>query len=1174
MRAALFVLALAAPAFAAAPATPGLAPRALAVLEAHCHKCHGKDGSVEGGLNFILDREKLVARRKIVPGDPAASPLLKRVLSGRMPPATEKHRPSPAEVAALREWIAAGAPALTPKREPVLISEARVQEWVLSDLETLPRRERRFTRYFSLVPLANAGAGPDELRTQAKALTKLLNSLSWHPRIRIPEAVGPGGLLLRIDLRDLVWDSALWNRVLLDYPYGVVVDTAVSRAVLVNTATRLPVVRADWFVATASRAPMYYDLLQMPGNLGDLEKQLRVDSALNIQQERVARAGFNGSGVSRNNRVLERHDAMNGAYWRSYDFEAVPQNLIERNLLLPDRRNIFAYPLGPGLGDAGFQHAGGEAIFNLPNGLQAYYLVNANNQRINKGPTEIVSDARRPDRAVEAGLSCMHCHATGILPKDDQIAPHVRKNRKAFARRDADLAEALYVPPAKMRKLMEEDAKRHRDAVEKTGNKATAAEVVLAMTLRHEADVDLATLAAEVGVKPEELSPKLTATENLSRNLGALKVAGATVSRQVVVQAFGDLVKELRLGVVFQPGVGGENLPDGTGEADPLEALSSPANAAAFTPDRKLCVVASNDRSVRIIDVQTGRDLRRCVGHTASVWAVAVSPDGTQILSGGKDGTVRLWEVETARELAKLEGHLDLVSAVAFSPDGKKALSASYDGEVILWDLARQQKDAGFAQPGAVPYPHAADISADGKTFLVSSEKHVLVMEPNGRLRMKVTCHHGWVTSARFVGNKVLSTADDGSARLWDAVTGKEERALVGHTGPVLSATMGDAGVLTCGADATLRLWEGKPSPRIFRKHEAGVVAAVFSANERFTLSVSRDAVVHPWAIGKGKTVPPPPVTTEKPPDEIKERPALRPEATFPVGGNVGRLLLTPDGKWLFYLDRTSGKVGRLDAPLMRRATFPPIEADEIELHPEGGLAVLHGGKLRRVTSVAQHPPTDAPRGWSLAAGGNNLFVGEDAEEWGDVFAYPAEGKPSKIGTAWRRSSLKSFADGKSLFVSSNGVVPGTFERWTLQPRSDAAVTKAAADKLALGGGFELTADGKFAVLRTGAVLRLGDEITAAARVEPHLAAAVDVEGGRAWLLPREGGLAEYSYPDWRERRRWRLPLAAYAVALDAKGRRLYVAGFDARSAADRPRAKGHGDIHAYDLTAFYKTRR
>ena len=58
--------------------------------------------------------------------------------------------------------------------------------------------------------------------------------------------------------------------------------------------------------------------------------------------------------------------------------------------------------------------------------------------------------------------------------------------------------------------------------------------------------------------------------------------------RQVVAQAFGDLVRDLRLGSAFQPGQTGEVLRDNTGEVDPLEAQSSPANAVAFSPDGRL----------------------------------------------------------------------------------------------------------------------------------------------------------------------------------------------------------------------------------------------------------------------------------------------------------------------------------------------------------------------------------------------------------------------------------------------------------------------------------------------------------------------------------------------------------------------------------------------------------
>src|SRR5262249_12965598 len=193
--------------------------------------------------------------------------------------------------------------------------------------------------------------------------------------------------------------------------------------------------------------------------------------------------------------------------------------------------------------------------------------------------------------------------------------------------------------------------------------------------------------------------------ELLAKNLGALKVPGGTVARQVVVQAFGDVVRELRLGGVFQAGTVGQSLPDNTGEIDPLEAQSSKANAMAFSRDGRFAAFASADKTVHLYDVEAGRELRRCIGHLASVWCVAFSPNGTRLLSGGKDGTVRLWDAATGRELKRLDGHTDLVTAVAFSPDGRRALSAGYDHEALLWGLHNGQPPARFSFPALAPPP-------------------------------------------------------------------------------------------------------------------------------------------------------------------------------------------------------------------------------------------------------------------------------------------------------------------------------------------------------------------------------------------------------------------------------------------------------------------------------------
>jgi WD40 repeat protein len=60
--------------------------------------------------------------------------------------------------------------------------------------------------------------------------------------------------------------------------------------------------------------------------------------------------------------------------------------------------------------------------------------------------------------------------------------------------------------------------------------------------------------------------------------------------------------------------------------------------------------------------------------------SVAFSLDGKQVVSGSDDKTVRLWDVATGRQvLPPLEDHISSVSSVAFSPDGKQVVSGSDD---------------------------------------------------------------------------------------------------------------------------------------------------------------------------------------------------------------------------------------------------------------------------------------------------------------------------------------------------------------------------------------------------------------------------------------------------------------------------------------------------------------
>ena len=517
-----------------------LAQDAYAIFEASCLNCHGPDGAFRETL--LMEHSALIEKGTVVPGNADASELYKRLLgpteNGAQMPLGQTQLSATA-IDSIRRWITAGAPDWTtaPITTRRFISPTEILKAIDTHAKTISPFDRPFTRYFTMTHLYNAGVPPDILAEYRKALAKLVNSLSWGLEIVNPQFIDIQQTIFYIDLRHYEWDrNAGWAQIEQAYPYHVELN-APSQTALRNQLSRLqttletdvPAVNVDWFIAVASSPPLYNALLSLPETDDELEKRLEVDVDVNIMTApgfRVWRAGFTNSGVSNHNRVVERHASRYGAYWKSYDFAGSSGT-----------RNIFTHPFA-------FTHDGGEVIFNLPNGLQGYYLVDGDGFRLDAAPISIVSNPAASDPTVRNGLSCIGCHTEGMKEIDDEVRAYIESDTNPAYNKPHALQ--LYVADSTMDSKVNNDRMRYQGALQLTGGDLDDIEPVSRFHEEFQRSVDAEHAAAAVGLPTETFLEKIRTNAGLQdAGLLVLDSENGTVKRDSWTSSFQDVIHAL-----------------------------------------------------------------------------------------------------------------------------------------------------------------------------------------------------------------------------------------------------------------------------------------------------------------------------------------------------------------------------------------------------------------------------------------------------------------------------------------------------------------------------------------------------------------------------------------------------------------------------------------------------
>lgn len=270
-----------------------------------------------------------------------------------------------------------------------------------------------------------------------------------------------------------------------------------------------------------------------------------------------------------------------------------------------------------------------------------------------------------------------------------------------------------------------------------------------------------------------------------------------------------------------------------------------------------------------------GNEIRRLSGHANAVRTAAYSPDATRIISGSDDGTVRMHSVSTGALIRAYSIGHGAVNALAYSPDGVAFVVGCADGAVALYDgdpdaevpLIRDDFVGHTSAVNAIAYsPRNNQILSgdqDGIAILWSAEIGVELT--------RIT-HANPVRSVDFwpVNPQALATGtDDETARIWSAVDGEiiqqfgpvfsGGEQIAGHTDSVLGVRFSSDGLrlATCSADGTAKVWNvlSGAEVRTFTGHEDAVIAIGFSPDDLQLITGSADGSARIWDVASGANV-------------------------------------------------------------------------------------------------------------------------------------------------------------------------------------------------------------------------------------------------------------------------------------------------------------------------------
>jgi hypothetical protein len=253
---------------------------------------------------------------------------------------------------------------------------------------------------------------------------------------------------------------------------------------------------ADSMLDASSIGNLYYAIIDVDVN-ATIDDFILNDLGINVQENLdngdLVRAGTTKSRISRQDRVVERHEIENraGVYWQSFDF-ADDQN-----------ESIFEDPFG-------FNEGGREAIFTLPNGLLGFVI--ADDQGAIVEDSDILLDTNQNNFRALTSVSCSGCHSAGFIPVIDEVREISLDNAIAlqFNRDEVEDLEDLYPEPAEFAQIVADDSSQfYSNALDRLQLPLKGGDPVSGYFLQFDRDMRINDAAGDLGLSPDDLRENL-----------------------------------------------------------------------------------------------------------------------------------------------------------------------------------------------------------------------------------------------------------------------------------------------------------------------------------------------------------------------------------------------------------------------------------------------------------------------------------------------------------------------------------------------------------------------------------------------------------------------------------------------------------------------------------------